>query len=193
MKQRKIYSSASFDTEDPDYIDPGDYFSRASKERMAKAAKEHGPLMDNDRYQDDIDRAGGYDRYIAREKKSRSIYSSSSLVKEFMRYHDDPDNYPRNPNGFDKMYDILNQYGDEDEDVDVVFKRAPLDIQRKMLDLIKPAVPYTTREGARKMYYDALDMDIENASKDYCDGVVDAIEALFASGWLNESEFRTDL
>ena len=49
-----------------------------------------------------------------------------------MRYHEDSDNYSRNSAGFDKMYDILNQYGDEDEDVDVVFKRAPLEVQRKM-------------------------------------------------------------
>ena len=149
MKPRKIYSNASFDTEDPDYI--------------------------------------------AREKKNRSIYSSSSLVNEFMRYHEDSDNYSRNSAGFDKMYDILNQYGNEDEDVDVVFKRAPLDVQRRMIDFIRPAVPYTTREGARQMYYDALDMNIENASRDYCEGVVDAIEALFASGWLDEYVFRTDL
>lgn len=116
-----------------------------------------------------------------------------SMVTEFMRYHDDPDNYSRNQKGFDEMYDILNQYGSEDEDVDTVFVRATPADQKRMLDLITPNAKYGTREYCRDLYYNALNRDIENGSDDYCAGVEDAIEALFAAGWLDESEFRTDL
>lgn len=117
----------------------------------------------------------------------------ASLVSDFMRYHEDRDNYASNNAGFDKMYDILNKYGDEDEDVDVVFKRAPREDQLKMIELIKPHSKYGTKQYAREMYYNALEGDIENASGEYCQGVVDAIDALFAGGWLREDEFRTDL
>lgn len=117
----------------------------------------------------------------------------ASRVEEFMRYHEDPDNYASNNDGFDKMYDILNQYGSDEEDVDVVFKRATPEDQKKMIELIKPKAKYGSKQYARNMYYDALEGSIENASPDYCRGVVDAIEALFAGGWLDEYEFRTDL
>lgn len=191
MKHRKIYSNASIDPEDPDYIAPGEYFSRSDKGALKRLRDEGKTLTDPDWYFDTIDRAGGYDKYIAREKKNRSIYSSSSsLVDEFMRYHDDEHNHSH---GFSDMYHILEQYGDDSEPVDVVFRRAPRDQQIRMINLIKPVPKYNTREGARRMYYDALDMNIENAGKDYCEGVVDAIEALFDGGWLNESDFRTDL
>ena len=117
----------------------------------------------------------------------------ASKVDEFMRYHEDPNNYPSNEDGFNKMYDILNEYGTENEDVDVVFKRATPEDQDRMIALIKPKPKFGSKEYARKMYYDALEGNIENASSDYCSGVEDAIEALFASGWLDESKFRTDL
>lgn len=117
----------------------------------------------------------------------------ASRVEEFMRYHEDPDNYASNNDGFDKMYDILNQYGSDEEDVDIVFKRATPEDQKKMIELIKPKAKYGSKQYARNMYYDALEGSIENASSDYCRGVKDAIEALFAGGWLDEYEFRTDL
>lgn len=110
-----------------------------------------------------------------------------------MRYHEDPNNYPSNQDGFDKMYNILSEYGTENEDVDVVFKRATTEDQDKMIALIKPKPKFGSKEYARKMYYDALEGSIENASADYCSGVEDAIETLFACGWLDEHEFRTDL
>ena len=119
--------------------------------------------------------------------------SASSLVDEFMKYHEDSANYNANPGGFDRMYDILSQYGDENEDVNIVFERAPRNVQEKMIDLIKPQYRIGTREYCRKLYYDALDCNIENAGSEYCKGVVDAIEALFEGGWLSEQEFRTDL
>ena len=118
---------------------------------------------------------------------------SAASVSEFMKYHEDPDNYASNHDGFDKMYDILNQYGSDEEDVDVVFKRATREDQKRMIDLIRPKVKFGQSGYARKLYYDALECNIENASADYCLGVVDAIEALFAEGWVNENEFRTDL
>lgn len=117
----------------------------------------------------------------------------ASRVEEFMRYHEDQNN-PNIDNGnFDEMYEILEQYGDENEDVDVVFNRATPEDQDKMIALIKPRPKFGSKEYARNMYYDALECNIENAGPDYCRGVVDAIEALFAGGWLDEYKFRTDL
>lgn len=120
---------------------------------------------------------------------------SESLVDTFLKYHDDAKNYNENPNGFDKMYSILEKYDDSNgnDSVDVAFLKATPEDQKKMIELITPEVKYNTREGAIKMYYDALAQDIKNAGPDYCDGVVDAIECLFESGWLNEYDFRTDL
>ena len=121
-------------------------------------------------------------------------YVKASLADEFERYHEDRDNYLNNPDGFDRMYDILNQYAeDENEDVREAFKRAPIEDQRRMVDLIKPQPKFGSREYPREMYYRALDCDIDNASAEYCKGVVDAIEALFAGGWVSEEDFRTDL
>ena len=243
MKRRNIYSNASFDTEDLDYIDPGDYFSKASKERMAKAVKEHGPFIDIDKYLDDIDRAGGYDKYIAREKKNRSLYCSSSqddenlesnannlegenrMIKVLSNENLVSGNLPRRIDNF--LQDFAQSYGDitytdimniSDNDIPKIksivskMKRELKDYYgdiyelsledsdfKKLCDELIKVIKlskkgsYNTREGARRMYYDALDMNIENASRDYCEGVVDAIEALFDGGWLNESTFRTDL
>ena len=36
------------------------------------------------------------------------------------------------------MYDILSQYRTEDEDVDIIFQRAPKEDQIKMINLITP-------------------------------------------------------
>ena len=68
----------------------------------------------------------------------RCYVSASSLLDEFMKYHEDLNNYENNRSGFDKMYEILDKYGTENEDVDTVFVRAPYQDQKRMIELIKP-------------------------------------------------------
>ena len=72
------------------------------------------------------------------KKYVKSSSDSNSLLDEFMRYHEDFDNYRKNRDGFDKVYSILDKYGTENESVDKVFVRAPEDVQRRMIELIKP-------------------------------------------------------
>lgn len=62
----------------------------------------------------------------------------SSMTQEFMKYHDSAENYHSNKDGFNQMYTILDQYGSDDEDVDVVFDRATEEDKKRMLELIKP-------------------------------------------------------
>ena len=114
----------------------------------------------------------------------------ASLLSDFTRYHEDADNYHSNPEGFDAMYDILNQYGSDEEDVREVFKRAPYEVQVKMVDLIKPRPKFGSREYARQLYRDALDNNLDDGNVDYCQGVVDAVDALIAGGWFSGEGFR---
>jgi hypothetical protein len=60
------------------------------------------------------------------------------LVEIFMQYHEDSKNYENNPSGYEQVYEILDQYGDETEDVDILFKKATEEEQREMIDLIRP-------------------------------------------------------
>lgn len=64
---------------------------------------------------------------------------SDELLELFLKYHEDLDNYRDNPEAFDRMYEILDKYGDEDEDVNKVFVRAPYEDQVKMVNLITPS------------------------------------------------------
>ena len=133
-------------------------------------------------------------------KANRSV-NAASKVDEFMKYHEDPENYYRNPEGFSKMYEILEKYGDATEDVDVVFERATPEDQDKMLNLIKFKRMNPGDPGyARKLYYGALEGKIPDElgygdyqSKDLLEGIVEGMEALMAEGWVNEGDFRTDL
>ena len=72
------------------------------------------------------------------KKFTKYRVTASSLLDEFMKYHEDPGNYENNTDGFDEMYDILSKYGTENEPVDKVFIRAPEDDQKRMIELIKP-------------------------------------------------------
>ena len=63
---------------------------------------------------------------------------SDELLELFLKYHEDNDNYIDNKEAFDRMYKILDKYGDEDEDVNKVFVRAPYEDQVKMVNLITP-------------------------------------------------------
>ena len=62
---------------------------------------------------------------------------STSDVDTFIKFHDDLDNYRNKPEVFDEIYKILDKYGDDSEDVDVVFKRAIPEDQRKIMTLIE--------------------------------------------------------
>jgi len=66
-------------------------------------------------------------------------YIRSSLVDEFLKYHEDGENYNRNPEGFNKVYDILDKYTDDlNEPVDVTFVKATPKDQMRMVSLIRP-------------------------------------------------------
>ena len=64
------------------------------------------------------------------------------LVDIFMEYHENSKNYKNNPDGYDQVYAILDQYGSEDEDVDVLFSMATEEEQLEMIDLIRPRDEY---------------------------------------------------
>ena len=53
----------------------------------------------------------------------------ASLLSDFTRYHEDADNYHSNPEGFDAMYDILNQYGSDEGAQD--WKKIRVSIKKK--------------------------------------------------------------
>lgn len=110
---------------------------------------------------------------------------AESLVDEFLEYHEDPNAYHANPEGFDKMYEILSKYGDESENVDVVFQRAPLKDQRKMIQLIRYDKPRRVGEsGYCKQLYNKALMGEAGDTWDYCNGISDAFQALFQEGLL---------
>lgn len=119
-------------------------------------------------------------------------YIKASLIEEFLKYHDDENNYSRNRDGFDKMYAILEKYDDSNgnDTVDVAFRKATPADQQKMVDLIRPEKRPGQKGYAQELYYKALEGEFD---KSYNDGIIDAIEALFEEGWILESAFRTDL
>jgi len=115
-------------------------------------------------------------------------YIKASKADTFLKYHDDADNYYNNEDGFNKMYEILNQYGDSNEDVDVVFRRATPEDQDKMLALITPNKKVGQSGYAKKLYRDAVDGNLEDWQ--YAQGVVDAFEALFREGYVSKDSFK---
>ena len=68
--------------------------------------------------------------------------SYGGLVDIFMQYHEDSNNYRNNPDSYNQVYEILDQYGSEDEDVDILFLRATEEEQKEMIDLIRPKDEY---------------------------------------------------
>lgn len=78
---------------------------------------------------------------LSDKKLNESLKESvedDDLTEVFLKYHEDADNFRANQSGFDAMYEILSKYGDIDEYVDEVFKRAPREEQLKMVSLITP-------------------------------------------------------
>ena len=118
---------------------------------------------------------------------------AASLVDTFMKYHEDENNYYDNPDGFDKMYEILSKYGDESEDVDVVFKKASPDDQRLMVALIKPRPRHPGERGYAKYFYNAvINGEFGDASRDYAIGVEDLFHALVSEGYIDREDFKED-
>ena len=123
----------------------------------------------------------------------KKVIKAASLLDKFLEYHDDENNMMGNESGFNRMYAILDKYDDSNgrDTVDIPFMKATPEDQRKMVELITPGPRRPGDKGyAQKLYYDALEGEY---GKEYGRGMVDAIEALMAEGWINESEFRTDL
>lgn len=108
---------------------------------------------------------------------------AESLVDTFMRYHEDENNASRNANGFDKMYEILDKYGDESEDVDVVFMRATPEDQQKMIDLINPGPEVGSIDWFRNLYNDVVVK--KDSGRQYAEGFQDALFALSEMGYLD--------
>ena len=72
------------------------------------------------------------------EEEIEKTEESDELLETFMEYHEDAENYKNNISGFRKMYEILEQYGNSEEKVSEVFKRAPKEDQERMVQLITP-------------------------------------------------------
>lgn len=116
------------------------------------------------------------------KKSTKYPITASSLVDEFMKYHELPGNYAENPDGFDKMYDILDKYGNENEPVDKVFVRAPEDAQKRMIELIKPdkGESITKSELSDKFYKLQIKDERGNTTMyedGYLDGIYDCLDA----------------
>jgi len=109
---------------------------------------------------------------------------TASLLDTFMKYHEDADNYSRNRDGFDKMYEILDHYGNENEDVDVVFSRATPADQERMVQLIKPDPEVGSVEWFQNLYHSNV---IEKLNgRQYAEGFSDALFALSEMGYEDE-------
>lgn len=120
---------------------------------------------------------------------------ASSLTDLFLQYHENAENYNNNRAGFDKMYSILDKYdtSNGNDSVDVVFEKATPEDQERMIELIRPKASVPGQDGyALRMYYEAMSGDWSD-DRSYNEGIVDAFEALFEEGIIDESTFRTDL
>ena len=116
------------------------------------------------------------------KKFTKYPITASSLVDEFMKYHEDADNQYNNEYGFREMYKILEKYGHENEPVDKVFVRAPEDDQKRMIELIKPdkGESITISELSDKFYKLQIKDERGNTTTyedGYLDGIYDCLDA----------------
>ena len=116
------------------------------------------------------------------KKFTKYPITASSLVDEFMKYHEDVDNQYNNEYGFQEMYKILEKYGHENEPVDKVFVRAPEDDQKRMIELIKPdeGESITISELSDKFYKLQIKDERGNTTTyedGYLDGIYDCLDA----------------
>lgn len=124
-------------------------------------------------------------------------YVKASKVDLFLKYHDDENNWRNNQDGFDKMYEILEQYDDSNgnDPVDVAFEKATSEDQDRMLELITPKAKFGQPGYALRLFNYAsdprhsTDTFFEHLSRDYCEGVVDTIKCLLAEGYLDPTEW----
>lgn len=119
------------------------------------------------------------------KKYVKSSSDSNSLLDEFMRYHEDFDNYRKNRDGFDKVYSILDKYGTENETVDEVFVRAPENIQRRLVDLIRPKdniniqsfdLDSIMKDKVQRRIYGKMLNLVDDAVEPWLQGVLDLAE-----------------
>ncbi|MCM1221790.1 MAG: hypothetical protein NC548_45700 [Lachnospiraceae bacterium] len=84
----------------------------------------------------------------------RVITAASSRGEEFTRLHDTA-NYETYRSTFDQIYSILDKYGKENDNVDVLFDRASIEDQDTLIELAqsmhKPA-PKVSKEQIRAKY-----------------------------------------
>ena len=93
------------------------------------------------------------------DESLKESVGDDDLTEIFLKYHEDADNFRANQSGFDAMYEILSKYGDPDEYVDEVFKRAPREEQLKMVSLITPRnMDESLKEDLRHSYTES-DLD----------------------------------
>ena len=118
----------------------------------------------------------------------------ASKLDTFLKYHDDESNYHSNPNGFSRMYDILDKYDKSNgiNPVSVAFLKATPEDQDRMIELIAPGLRVGEPGYCVKLYYDALEGDAYD-NKYANQAVIDVFEALFEEGIIDEYKFRTDL
>ena len=118
------------------------------------------------------------------KKYVKSSSDSNSLLDEFMRYHEDFDNYRKNRAGFDKVYSILDEYGTENETVDEVFVRAPENVQRRLVDLIRPKdnniqsfdLDSIMKDKVQRRIYGKMMNLVDDAVEPWLQGVLDLAE-----------------
>lgn len=119
------------------------------------------------------------------KKYVNSSSDSNFLLDEFMRYHEDPDNYEKNRDGFDKVYSILDKYGTENETVDEVFVRVPENVQRRLVDLIRPKdniniqsfdLDSIMKDKVQRRIYGKMLNLVDDAVEPWLQGVLDLAE-----------------
>ena len=115
---------------------------------------------------------------------------SESLVDTFLRYHDDPNNYAHNEDGFDQMYAILEKYDDSNgnDTVDVAFNKATREDQLKMIELINPEAKKRSKDEARAEFSEKLGRCYARRNG-YDDGFMDAVDLLEELGLINTKDF----
>lgn len=117
----------------------------------------------------------------------KRMIRASEMSEQFLAWHDDPDNYENNRDNFDRVYKILDKYGDESESVDEVFKKASYEDQEKMLRLIKPKQEATlgSVEYVINSYHNAHAGNLYEP--EYADGWADAIDACIDAGLFSDA------
>lgn len=117
------------------------------------------------------------------------IRASENLVDTFLRYHDDEKNYHSNPSGFDAMYEILEKYDDSNHNdtVDVAFKRATPEDQKRMVELITPKAG-RSKDEVRREFSDLLAKCYSRRNV-YDEGFMDAVDLIEELGYIDTKEF----